>query len=219
MISRNTSNGGERLSVGFMSDFDGTAVQLAEKQISLQNMRKKGLPPVPGFKEFVDGVKNTGVPFEGFASKRAPWRTHVTAQGVAWIGLNRHTPQILAGKATRWWSSEGLKADAIIDTAVMHKKFGFIDDKPQNIGKELFTRLADSAEVNILLGAVRHQNTERYMDELARDLKGYDSSVLSDGRSWVTAHVGNSALNVVALEPYSFGNGVWFGETLLGEAA
>ncbi len=108
------------------SDFDGTAVTLA-RRISVHNALKYPLRLMPGYLDFLEGLRLGGAEIAGVISRRPDIRPRrfVTARSVARLGMVTYFPEtknlVLAG-------SERAKANHLLNQD-NDKPLGLIDDK------------------------------------------------------------------------------------------
>ena len=212
------------------SDFDGTAVQLP--QDLTERMTKHGLEPQPGFKAFLAGMADSGVDFGGFISKRPAWlRKRATQKSITnELGMDPLTRRTLAGEGIQWWKHEGQKARVLLDKVhgSGNKRVGFIDDKPHRIGHELMMLMIDELHghpetaqpVHITLGVVASERALEYMERFAL-VHDHSREVADvDGRFRTTGVVRlpgrESTLSIVGLQPYTFAEGQWFAQEILG---
>ncbi len=206
--------------VAWMSDIDGTAIELAKRKISLRNAMKYPLSPIENFHEFYRGVVESG-PFLGYASARHVWRRRATNRSLSQLDIKHESrPQDmakLAGSLLHPRTSEAKKARHILGIAASYDAFGFIEDRPHRLGNELITAIKarnwqpNSRPVNILLGAAPHNRTGEDIISLNilfdcaanKDVTGEISRIGNTG-----LRIGESALHFVRLQEYSYEEGL-----------
>lgn len=194
------------------SDFDGTAVGIKGKT-DPRNWAKYPLPILPGYTNFLDGVRSSGVDIAGVVSRRPDIypRRYVTQRSITRLGLQGYFGDgevILAG-------SERQKAQHVVDR-VGEARVGLIDDKPHRVGVELVHALSETAITGSLtLGVVKHDKSIGYVQRLREVVDGIDGVEVDtalDGRFDIA--VGDATLRVVEMMPYSVEAGQHFAEKI-----
>ena len=197
-----------------LSDWDGTAVETVSK-FDPRNWVKMGMPFKPGYVDFLRGTSDGGLSVDGVVSRRgslrrgvATWLTIENAKRHD-VGLNRY----ISWGGVTLAGSESNKAEHVVARAKHLGKLVLIDDKPQTIGQELIMAMKrhsvtrSSGYLDITIGAVAHDKSERYMDEFLQDRLTPHARKEDDGIT--TFHIGKSAtLRVLSLEPYSYEAGL-----------
>lgn len=209
-------------------DCDGTAVS----GIDPRNMPKRPLRAMPGFRDFLDGLKSAEtedgehVEVAGLLTMRPRIFLALTALEVRIHGLGA-----AFAVRDRMLHLGSERARAAFLTAQSEKApVGMLDDNPHRLGGEILKLLRlspardDVAERSILLGTVNHPRSRRFIAELlgkAKTLAGPDSieefeyDPDSDVATGHNIRIGRATLSVVQLGHYSEKAGRRFGERLL----
>lgn len=202
-----------------LSDFDGTAVKNFP-WYSWRAATKFGLPMIPGYTQFLDGVLSAEVDVAGVASRRAQrWRGMATSRSIASLGLTPYFPN--AGSVTLA-GSEVAKAQTVVN-ASRESVAGMLEDRPHLLGAALLKILKgkplDNAHT-IVMGVVSHPRSSEYIDRLATYAnQAIPNSTLNDARELGAGNgfsvvAGNTQLQVLPLVPYTKEAGAAFGEYL-----
>lgn len=200
------------------SDFDGTAVEKLPKY-NPRNWSKYPLKPLDGFVAFLGGARKVGVEFGGFVSRRPDiaLRHWATRESLIDIGL-RH---LVADEQMIHTGSEEAKALRIVQES-QRGPIGFLEDRPHRLVPHMLSALAeqdfaDTRPNPITLGVVEHDNTARYIEQIAdyaqatTGITGVEGSHHKD--RWLSIHQAGTYIplvTVVAVGPYSFQGGEKF---------
>jgi len=202
------------------SDFDGTAVEIVSKA-NPRNWSKYPLKSVPGYVDFLRGVRRGGVEVAGAVSVRPDImpRRWATSRSVATLGLTEFfgnsAQLVLTG-------NEKDKAQHLV-TESLGGRVGMIDDKPHRIGLALLDALSkreQSQQRVIVLGVVAHQRSQEYLDRFVTEAATQTEDLLMvepDCRT-VSVHGLSYMLQVTSLEPYSEIAGTAFAQQIAAAA-
>lgn len=209
------------------SDFDGTAVEIVGK-VNPRNWSKYPLAGMPGYVDFLRGVRNSGVDVAGVVSRRPNIlpRRFVTARSVAQLGLGEFfepSQLVCAG-------SEAAKGQFVVEQSA-EARVAIVDDKPHRAGQavvnallEKFPVLTDDTDPTtrpqITVGVVAHPKSAEYMSRFIDELDQNDNldqvvRMDSHGMQGVQVSDPNFELTVLQLEPYSIATGHQFAAHLL----
>lgn len=210
------------------SDFDGTAVAIAKKT-NPRNLSKYPLPEMRGYANFLQGFASTDGEIAGVISERPDTfiRRMATARSIAKLGYGNFFPrrdQIVH------MGSEEAKGRFVAEQS-RKTTIGVLEDKPHKLGAVLLGALTEDVEQPeqpqnpILLGVVKHAQSQRHIEELAKYARRITSNDISVAWTGPMTSVGINieangiSLQVVQLEPFSIFSGEKFGHQLLELAA
>lgn len=208
----------------FLSDFDGTAVRKYGYK-NPRNWLKYPLPRISGYLEFLGGVQEADIDFEGVVTVRKEfWRRRFTNRSLRKLGYTG----VINPSMINYAGTEEAKGRFVAEKTEA-AAVGMIDDKPHKIGMAVLDAVEKSPggyHHPLLLGVVAHDQSAEHINEfmeLAEDSQG-DLPVTVDPIGMLagdgfTITKGPLTMHVVQLEPYSNAEGVQFGETLVDLAA
>ncbi len=149
------------------SDIDGTTVARVGPA-DPRNWLKYPLQVIEGYDDFLQGVKQSGVEFGGFVSRRPniAVRRWATARSIARLGLTAG-----AGKTytTMLAGSEMAKAQFIAAQSQM-RTVGMLEDQPDRLVKVLLNLLTDplahtdAKQHTIVIGSVADDRTMKHFE-------------------------------------------------------
>lgn len=203
----------------FWSDFDGTAVKVVPKY-DPRNWTKYPLPKLPGYEQFLAGVRRGAVEVGGVVSRRPNIgvRRLVTARSIAVHGLYDYFP---SRNQVRLTGSEAAKA-AYVAALARQRVIGLAEDKPHKVGPLILSELVKALEFEepsqfnprVAIGVVNHPRSGEYIDR-TMDAVGDNAQEAGlhvfqrsgDGAVSVIGPDDRFRLDVVQLAPYSEATG------------
>ncbi len=200
----------------FWSDFDGTAVEKLSKT-NPRNWSKYPLAMMEGYPDFLEGVRDAGLPIKGVVTIRKKWlRAPVTNRSIREHGLDQYFPD---KRQVQYKGNEDRKAGFVARQS-HGGTVGMIDDKPLKFGMALLMnpdlRYNPGVKNTVVLGAVATPKQEQHVEELAQyvteERRDLTLTRRDSGLYIGTRGLDGFGVHVVPLEPYSYEAGQNFAE-------
>lgn len=208
-----------------LSDFDGTAVR-KYGYTNWRNWGKYPLPGIPGYLDFLAGVQEEGVDFEGVVTIRKEfWRQGVTNRSLRKLGYTG----VISPDMVAYAGTEEAKGRVVVNQS-RETTVGMIDDKPHKLGIAMLDAVEASSRLStyhpVLLGVVSHERSADHIERLVELAEGSEGDLpvsigtSSPSRAWEDLAItkGPFTMHVRQLDPYSQAEGQQFGQRL-GELA
>lgn len=194
------------------TDFDGTAIDIVGKH-DWRNWLKTGIPLLPGYTDFLQGVHDGGVEISGVISRRGEMRRGTTMRAITTLGLSEHfgdpAKVILAG-------SERAKGQYLADQS-RTSPVGMLEDKPHKLVPivvgALMTSESQQPHYPITIGAVAGPRAPERIDQITPAIRFLGAATASTPDGLKISH-GAMAVNVVPLPGYSYESGQAFAQEL-----